>query len=148
MKKVSLMVMVLVVMMMLSAVMFMAARPDTALGQSGYRTADQVLNSAYDSAAAGLKTKTVSPATTVFKVTSLAPDTDSGTALTLPAQAVKWQFMNLHDTCPVFINFENAATVDVSLKVLAKTTVAFDSKVTTVHAIASDTASVQVLGAY
>lgn len=113
-----------------------------------FKTTEQVLNAAYSTTPKALKTVPAPLATTEFKKAALAPSVDSGTALALSSPTNSWTFTNLNDTCPVYINFDSAATLSVSLKVLAKTSVAFDSKITTIHAIASDTSEVQVLGAY
>ncbi len=113
-----------------------------------FKTTDQVLNAAYSSTAKALKTTPAGAPTTVFKRTTVGPNTDSDTALTFGAPVNQWLFTNCNDTCPVFIGFDSAASTEIGLKVLPKTSITLNSKVTTIHAIAADTSEIEAIGAY
>jgi len=131
----------LIALVFIIACMFQFA-PATA---SSFKTTDQVLNITLDEDADSLKTVS-GCATTEFEKATLAPDTES--VLTFSSSARRWSFTNLAGTCPVYINFDAPATLEVSYKVPAGGTVAFETKVTAIHAIAADTIETQALAGY
>lgn len=85
--------------------------------------------------------------TTEFKRATLSPNTDSGTNLGFAAEASHWSIVNLSTTVPVYIKFGSAATT-ADFKLPANSSISGESKVTTIHVIAADTAEVQTVGLY
>ena len=131
---------------------------DRAQAQTPFYTTEQVMNKVLDTTEGKLKVKadltvgTLSVSigafnNTVMKKVIIPPNTDSGAALSFGTAVSKWTFLNLADTAEVYIKFEAAATVN-DFKVTAGLGVAGDSKATTIHAFAKDTAEIEVIGLY
>jgi len=149
-----------VVMFLLIAIIAMSVAIDCNLAraQAPFLTTEQVMNKVLDTSEGKLKVKadldvgTLSVAigafnNTVMKKVIISPNTDSGAALSFGTAVSKWTFLNLADTAEVYIKFE-AAAGENDFKVPAGLGVAGDSKVTTIHAFAKDTAEIEVIGLY
>lgn len=112
-----------------------------------FRDMQQIFNMVLDVDSMSLK-NTPSHANIEFKKATLAPDTDSGTDLAFSHEVSAWTFRNLSTAEICWINFDNAATVETSFEVPASTSISMDADVTTIHAIASASCEVEVIGAY
>ena len=113
---------------------------------------DQILNKVYSNGKLNVSsTSTLSTIevttynTTIMKRFTLSPNTDSGTNLTFSSECSKWLILNMADTAEIYIKFGSAATTS-DFKIPAGSGISGDSKVTTIHAISSDTAEVQAIG--
>ena len=123
------------------------------VAQGAFYTTEQVMNKVLDNdkmalridTGATLEVNLKSYDNTVLKRITLSPNTDSGDDLSFDTQVSKWMLLNLADTADVYIKFESAASF-TDFKVPAGMGIAYDSKVTTIHAISQDTAEVEAIG--
>lgn len=122
----------------------------TGRARAAFYTTEQVMNKVLDGdklRTSGSVEVTLSYSHTAFKRATLSPNNDSGTALDFGAECSKWIFLNLDDTNECYIKFDAPAT-ETDFKVPPGSGIGGDSKITVIHAIATDTCEVQAIGFY